>query len=660
MLVRKRIVLYLSVLLVALLSGCKSVTLKKTELWDATGRYSAAADGYYELYRATPRRKVERRSYLAYKAGVNYRYMGNAARALNCFSLALNADYPDSILYLWVAQQLQQLGKRREAEKLYRQYLNYYPNDYFGRIGLESILAADSILEHPTQHKVELARRLASPYAEFASCYAPDGESLYFTSSRVALRELDMPSEVTGLSPNNLYITKKDAAGKWSKPDSVGGGINTPEDEGTPSISANGNTIYYSYAEQSSAYDRTVQIYSASKSSQGGWGKGQVVPIWRDSLRMAAHPAINVSGTYLYFVSDGGGLGGKDLYRISIGEHGYGTPENLGVDINTPGNELFPTMVGDSILYFSSDGRVGLGGLDLYKGVMNSEGRWTVSHLGSPMNSPMDDYAITVNPNPDKGLSVQGYISSTRGDVRGRPHLYEYSLPAIITRIDGFVMDREGYGIPQATVRIADERGLLPTPVVSTKDDGSFVIEIAGANRYVLHASHPDYLNQYVPLTTDTATESSDYEIDFFLASRLRSEQMHDIYYDFDRATLRPESRKSLDYLVTLLQQNPDVRIEIGSHADRKGASQYNLSLSQRRAQSVVDYLVQHGIEGDRLQPKGYGESRPYVVSKGMAARFDFLSEGQSLSEEWVNTLSEDRQIICDQLNRRTEFTVIP
>ncbi|MDD6928462.1 MAG: OmpA family protein [Porphyromonas sp.] len=641
------------------LMSCKSVTLSKAELYDHTGRYALAADSYYTLYRRTSRKKPERRAYLAFKAAENYRRLGNTPRALNCYNLALSGDYPDSILHLRIAQELQQLGRWREAGKAYEQFLEYYPHDYFGRIGLASVRQADSLLAHPTGHTVETDRLLISPYAEFAPCYAPDGTILYFTSSRVPLRDMLQESEVTGLGTNNLYMIKQDASGKWSRPDSVPGSINTPEDEGTPSITADGNTLYYSYAEQSSTYDRTVQIYKASKSSQGGWGRGERVPIWEDSLRMAAHPAIDASGRYLYFVSEGAGLGGKDLYRILLSEHGWGKPENLGNEINTPGDELFPTMVGDSTLYFSSNGRVGLGGLDLYKAQMDSLGGWQVTHLGAPMNSPADDYALTFAPKPQSGLAEEGYLSSTRGDQRGRPHLYRFSLPATIIRIDGFVMDREGYGIPQATVRIADEQGLLATPIVSTRDDGSFVLEIAGSNRYVLHASHPDYLNQYMPLVTDSATESTDYLVDFYLASRLHSEQIHDIYYDFDRASLRPEGKKSLDYLVTLLEQNPDVRLELSSNTDRKGSQAYNQKLSQRRAQSVVDYLIAKGVVADRLEARGYGKERPYVVTKGMAARFAWLPEGQELTAEWVGTLTEEQQVVCDQLNRRTEFTVI-
>lgn len=657
--IRWLVVLLLCTTWLLSLVGCKSVTLSKAELYDQTGRYSLAAESYYTLYRRTSRKKPERRAYLAYKAAENYRRLGNTPRALNCYNLALSGDYPDSILHLRIAQELQQLGRWREAQKAYKQFLEYYPHDYFGRVGLKSVQQADSLINHPTGHTVELDRRLISSYAEFATCYTPDGTTLYFTSSRVPLRDLLQESEVTGLGTNDFFMIQQDASGVWSRPDSVPGSINTPEDEGTPSITSDGSTLYYSYAEQSSPYNRTVQIYKASKSSQGGWGKGERVPIWEDSLRMAAHPAIDASGRYLYFVSEGAGLGGKDLYRIALGEHGLGKPENLGNEINTPGDELFPTMVGDSTLYFSSDGRVGLGGLDLYKAQMDSLGGWQVTHLGAPLNSSADDYALTLSPTPQAGLAEEGYISSTRGDQRGRPHLYRFSLPAVIIRIDGFVMDREGYGIPQATVRIADEQGLLATPIVSTRDDGSFMLEIAGANRYVLHASHPDYLNQYMPLQTDSASESMDYLVDFYLASRIHSEQIHDIYYDFDRAALRPEGEKSLDYLVTLLEQNPEVRIELSSHADRKGRQAYNLLLSQRRAQSVVDYLISKGIAPDRLEARGYGKERPYVVTKGMAARFDWLPEGQALTTEWVESLSEEQQIVCDQLNRRTEFTVI-
>lgn len=658
--------LLLACIVLGAFAACKTVKLKDAEKAHDLQEYAKAAEMYNTLYRRAGRTQLEMKAYTAFRSGENYRASGRQAKALRGYINARRYGYPDSVVLLRLAQTYQQGGNYKEAETLYREYLEAYPNSYFGAVGLEGCRFAVAQKEYPTRYEVRRATAWNSARGDFGPAYTPDGSALYFTSSRSKDDSLE-ESRITGLKPNDIYIIKRDAQGRWGRPDSVPGGINTPWDEGVPSISPDGSTIYYTVAQQGADYDRTAQIYSATRSGEGGWGTGSLVDIMRDSLRLAGHPALSASGDYLYFVSNiGGGYGGKDIYRAKISDRSYGSPENLGSAINTPGNEMYPYMEGDSTLFFASDGHPGLGGLDIFKATLDSTGQWTVVNMGQPINSPSDDYGFVIEPKgKDEVGSVtdesgmRGVFCSTRGDARGWPHLFLFELPAIFTEIQGYVLDREENPIAGATVRIVGERGPVGQGQVTTRDDGFYKMSVQGDTRYVMLAGARGYLNQYVELKTDTARQSETYYVDFFLASREKAEGLQNIFYDFDKATLRPESKASLNELVRILNDNPDIRIELGSHADRKGPDAYNIDLSDRRAQAVVVYLTSEGIAAERLTWKGYGKSTPKVITAKIAERYDFLHEGDVLTEDFVAQLTPEQQAVCDQLNRRTEFRVL-
>lgn len=657
---------YIACLTLAMLflPSCKTVKLKDAERADRLGEYALAADMYNTLFKRAKRSQIEMKGYLAFHSAENYRRMGHQPKALRGYLSAKRFAYPDSIVDLRIAQSYHQGGQYKEAIKRYQAYLEAFPGDYFATQGLKGCQMAIEAKEQPTRFKLTRANNWNSARGDFGAAYTPDGSAIFFTSSRSKNPEVE-ESNITGLKPNDIYVIKKDAAGKWQRPDSISGGLNTDADEGVLSISPDGNTLYYTYAEHHELYDRTAQIYEASRSGEGGWLKGSLVNLMGDSLRLAAHPSISASGEYIYFVSDiGGGMGGKDIYRARISERSYGSPENLGAQINTPGDEMYPFIEGDSTLYFASNGHAGFGGLDIFKAKLDTLGEWSVTHMGAPINSQADDFNFVVAPKPkdqDLGFgAMQGIMASSRGDLRGYPHLFLFDLPGIITEIQGYVLDREENPIPNATVRIVGERGPVGQGFVSTRNDGSYHMRVQGDTRYVMLAGADKYLNQYVELKTDTAAISETYYVNFFLASRERAEGLQNIFYDFDKATLRPESMASLDELLKILADNPEVFIELASHADRRGPDAYNLRLSDRRAESVVNYLVSKGVEPQRLSFKGYGKSQPKVVSTRLAEKYEFLQPNDTLSEKFIVALPlEEQQEICDQLNRRTEFRVI-
>jgi len=410
--------------------------------------------------------------------------------------------------------------------------------------------------------------------------------------------------------------------------------------------------MYYTYCAQDPEGPRTSEIYVSTRSS-AKWGKGTRASIVKDSVTALGHPAVSPDGKYLYYVSDAvGGFGGKDIFRSRLVGNDFGPMENLGPDINTPGDEMFPYVRDSVTLYFASNGHPGMGGLDLFKATQDSTGKWHVENLKAPINSMGDDFGITF-----EGDKEKGFFSSNRNDARGYDHLYSFELPVITIFIEGIVSDVDENPIEDATVRIVGKDGL--NEKVLAKKDGTYRVELERDIRYVMMASARGYLNQNFELKTGPEEKNETYIVDFYLSPISKPVVIENIFYDFDKATLRPESQKALDEMIKMLNDNPNVTIELGAHTDRKGSDQYNERLAQRRAQSVVDYLIAGGIEKERLEAKGYGESVPKVINKKMAKNYDFLNEGDVLTEEFILTLTPEQQEIADQINRRTEFKVL-
>lgn len=347
------------------------------------------------------------------------------------------------------------------------------------------------------------------------------------------------------------------------------------------------------------------------------------------------------------------GEGGKDIWRVNIKERA-GSLENLGPQINTPGDEVFPYMLTDSIMYFASDGHPGFGGLDIFQATLLPGGRWEVVNMGSPINSPADDFGITFA----RSSHPEGFFSSNRGDGRGYDHIYSFELPDLRITINGWVTDHDEEPIPGAVVRIVGNDGSMQRTASGAQGEFSFALQ--RGVRYVMMAGGKGYLNARQEFTTDTAEADADYEIEFMLASISKPNIVENIFYDFDKATLRPESKESLDQLVQMLRDNPNITIEMTSHTDRIGTEDYNIDLSKRRAKAVVDYLIEAGIAPDRLQFHGFGKSRPKTVTRRDATLYPQFKEGDILTEDYILALPDETdRDAADQINRRTEFNVL-
>lgn len=642
----------LFLLIVSSLYSCKSAKLSDAEEKQRIGEYYEAAAIYRKVYTKTSPKKRDLRGYIAYRMAECNRLINNTGKATSAYMNAIRYDYPDSTVYLRMGQMLQKTGRYPEAIKNYDIYMENDPSNLLAINGIQGCELAPGWKKNPTRYEVRRMDKFNSRRGEFSPMLAGDKyDQLYFASSRSKDKDAKV-SAITGQNNNNLFLVKQDEKGAWLAPVELEDEVNTEYDEGTPSFSPDGNTMYYTYCAQDPEGPRTAEIYISTRSS-AKWGKGTRATIVKDSVTALGHPSISPDGKYLYFVSDAvGGFGGKDIFRARVAGNDFGPMENLGEEINTPGDEMFPYVRDSVTLYFASNGHPGMGGLDLFKATQDSTGKWKVENLGAPINSMTDDFGITF-----AGKEERGFFCSNRNDARGYDHIYSFERPTITIFIEGIVNDVDEYPIEDATVRIVGKDGLnVKVPV---KKDGTYRVELERDIRYVMMASARGYLNQNYELHTGPEEKNETYIVDFFLSPISKPVVIDNIFYDFDKATLRPESKKALDEMIKMLNDNPNVTIELGAHTDRKGTDQYNERLAQRRAQSVVDYLIAGGIEAARLEAKGYGESVPKTINKKMAKQFDFLKEGDVLTEEFILALPPEQQEIADQINRRTEFKVL-
>lgn len=636
----------------ALFVSCRSAKLSDAEEKQRIGEYYEAAAIYRRVYTKTSPKKRDLRGYVAFRMAECNRMINSTAKAVSGYMNALRYDYPDSILYLRLGQMQQKNGRYADAIKHYDAYLQYDPTSVLAFNGVEGSQKALEWKKNPTRYVVKRMDKFNSRRGEFSPMLlGPDYDQLYFASSRSKDKDQKI-SAITGQNNNNFYVIKKDEQGNWLQPEELEDEVNTEFDEGTPSFTPDGNTMYYTYCTQAPEGDRTAEIYMSSRSS-AKWGKGSKVEILKDSVTALAHPSVSPDGRWLYFVSDAvGGQGGKDIFRARINGNDFGPMENLGPEINTEGDEMFPYVRDSVTLYFASNGHPGMGGLDIFRATLDSTEHWHVENMRSPINSNGDDFGITF-----EGVHERGFFSSNRNDARGYDHLYSFELPVITVKIEGIVFDVDEVPIEGATVRIVGRDGL--NAKVLTMKNGEYEVELERDIRYVMMASARGFLNQNFELKTGAEEKNETYIVDFYLSPITKPVVIENIFYDFDKATLRPESKAALDEMIKMLNDNPNVTIELGAHTDRKGTDKYNEGLAQRRAQSVVDYLIEGGIAPDRLEAKGYGESVPKVINKKMAREHDFLHEGDTLSAPFIEKLTPEQQEIADQINRRTEFKVL-
>lgn len=643
----------MAVMAVALASCGADSAMKKGDKFYALGEYYDAAAQYKKAYSATPAKERATRGKRALKLADCYRRINYSQRAIAAYNNAIRYNQTDSMTHFYLAQQLMKNGNYKDAAKHFQTVLDSMPGNGRARVGLRSAEMAPQWKEAGSLYTVKRENFFNSRRADYSPMLAGDEyDQLYFTSTRNDVKG-DELSGITGTKNGDIFVSTKDEKGKWTKPEGIDSELNSDFDEGVCSFTPDGRTMYLTQCLSDASYPRYATICTSAR-SDASWGKSTPLEITHDTLSSYAHPAVSPDGEWLYFVSDmPGGVGGLDIWRVRLTTSGVGGVENLGAPINTEGDEMFPTFRPNGDLYFSSDGHPGMGGLDIYIAKPDTvRGGWQIEHPGFPLNSQGDDFGMTF-----EGLHNRGFFSSNRGDGKGWDHIYSFENPEIVQTVKGWVYEQDGYELPNALVYMVGNDGT--NLKLSVKGDGSFTQQINPNVDYVFLGTCKGFLNHKEQLRVEPSDRSEEHVLQFPLASITAPVLIDNIFYDFDKATLRPESTTALDELIKLLNENPNVTIELSAHCDYRGPEAYNKLLSQRRAESVVAYLTEHGIAADRLSPVGYGKEKPKTIKKKLTEKLTFLKEGDVLTEEFIKKLPEEQQEICNQLNRRTEFIVL-
>lgn len=627
--------------------------MKKGEKYLALGEYYDAAAEFKTAYNKTSPKDKDKRGERAKKLAGCYDRINSTQKAIAAYRNTIRYNKADIETHLSFARVLMKNGSYKEAAKEFQLVLDSLPDNELAKTGLLSAQTALAEKEAGSRYIVKKMDVFNSRRADYSPMlFGDEYDQLYFTSTRNEA-EGDELSGITGTKAGDIFVSQKDDKGKWGKPEAIVSGLNTEFDEGACCFTPDQSQMYLTQCTTDPNYPRYATIVTSNR-SDAAWGKASALEITRDTLSSYAHPAVSPDGQWLYFTSDmPGGKGGYDIWRVRLTSNGLGGVENLGEPVNTPGNEMFPTFRPNGDLYFSSDGHKGLGGLDIYIAKVDKRTKkFVLEHPGYPLNSYGDDFGMTF-----EGPHNRGYFSSNRGDGRGWDHIYSFEKPEVIQTVKGWVYEMDGYELPDALVYMIGSDGT--NLKLNVKGDGSFTQVISPNVDYMMLATCKGFLNHKEELRVKPVTESEEYVLQFPLASIRVPVLIDNIFYDFDKYSLRPESTKALDELIKLLNENPNVTIELSAHCDYKGSAEYNKTLSQKRAEAVVNYLIEHGIAKDRLSPVGYGKEKPKTIRKKLTEKYPWLKEGDVLTEEFIKKLDKDKQEICNQLNRRTEFIVL-
>lgn len=626
--------------------------MRKGEKFLAIGEYHDAAEQFKKAYTKTPTKERQLRGQRALKMAHCYRHISSTQKAISAYRNALRYNVATLDDRLDYARLLLKNGEYKRALTEFELLNDSMPNNVLVRNGLLSAKMAPKWKEQGSDYTVKKMTEFNSRRADYCPVLAGDQwDRLYFSSTRNDALG-DELSGITGAKPGDIFFSDKDDKGKWSKPQTIESGLNTEYDEGACCLSPDGSTMYLTQCLSDASYPRFAQIVTAQR-SDASWGKTTPLLITNDTLSAYAHPAISPDGEWLYFVSDmPGGKGGLDIWRMRLTTNGPVGVENLGEPINTPGDEMFPTFRPNGDFYFSSDGHPGFGGLDIFIATVGEDGKYHLSHPGYPLNSQGDDFGMTF-----QGQLNQGFFSSNRGDGRGWDHVYSFYNPEIVQTIRGWIYEQDGYELTAGEARIVGTDGTNLR--LGVRGDGSFEYVVKPGVDYIILAMCDGFLNHKEEIHVDSVKESKVYDLQFPLASISAPVLIDNIFYAFDKATLLPESKNALDSLILMLNENPNITIELSAHTDYRGAEAYNKKLSQKRAESVVNYLINHGIAADRLTAVGYGEEKPKTIRRKVAERYPWLKENDVLTEEFILKLKPEQQETANALNRRTEFKVL-
>ena len=639
---------------------------KNADLAFGRKQYTEAADRYKKAYRKVRRNKDERNR-ISFQMGECYRLIGLTKRAEPYYKRLLKTEYPNTHpeVYLYLAETYKMNEKFKDAIEMYETYAQKVPDDPRGQLGVETTQQIQEWMENPSKYQLtEMKKVNSSKDSDFGACWLNNNyNEIIFTSTRDAATGKEKDG-ITGQEFADFFTSKQDRKGDWSTPvlADENENINTEASEGTPFMNSKYTKLYFTRCQNGAHRKNGCQIMVAGRSG-GSFSEARPVEIAGvDTLDIVGHPTLSSDELIMYFAAERkGGFGGNDIWvamRDNVSEP-FKHPFNLGERINTAGNEVFPFLRYDTTLYFASDGHGGMGGLDIFVTSMDTAGEWgEPRNLKYPINSVGDDFAIMFHPNEERG-----FISSNRGNSRGLDNIYYFEEPPILFTFSGTVKDaKTKQYVSNAAVRMVGSDG--SNNMTRTNEKGYFNFSDSQMNKnttYDITIDKDNYFTLTAQETTIGLEFSKDIEKDYDIEPIPQEPIMlPDILYDLGKWDLKPQFEDSLQGLIETLQVNPTITIELASHTDSRDTDEHNDILSQKRAQSVVDYLIIRGIDPMRLTAKGYGERVPRTIQKDMTVRGYTFKAGTRLTEDFINKLpNNDVKEAAHQMNRRTEFRIL-
>ncbi|PVY39990.1 OmpA family protein [Pontibacter virosus] len=657
--------LYLLILLATLCAqplAAQKKEMKEADKYFNSFEYALALDAYKKLME-----RKEPDAYLLERIADSYRLMNNSKEAEFWYAQASGFENIASASIYYYAEAAKRNGNYEKAKELYTSYARRVPEQ--ASMAMKQAASCDTAMfwtNRPLSYEIAVEQKLNSSGVDFSPIQLPNGD-MVFSSDRLPTDDSKKKERFnwTGNGFVQLYYASMNEDSTWSEPNPLSKEINTDFHNGPASFLPKENTLYFTRTNSVKRSQSKVNTDPTSWVNRGdGKGTGNIN---RHEIFMArrngdewvdvkpfkynkpqeysvGHPAITPDGKVLYFVSDmPGGKGETDIYYCERQPDGnWGEPVNAGEIINTSGRESFPSIGGDGKLYFSSDGHVGLGGLDIFR-AEGEHGSWTrVHNLMYPLNTSRDDLGIVVD-----SSGTKGWLSSGRTSESGYDNIYKFREVNVECTLVGQTyetVDQPGTHIKK---RVMVDNVLLQLfeenvgSMVETHSDstGNFNYKVEAGMQYTIRGSKKGYLTQTILFTPDCR-----FSIDSLLVEMIMYRDtpnvpivLENIFYDLDKHDIRPDAAIELDKLVRILKANPTIRIELSSHTDSRQTRKYNQDLSERRAQAAVDYIVSKGIERSRMVAKGYGETRL-----------------RNKCADFVECSEEDHQV-----NRRTEFKII-
>jgi peptidoglycan-associated lipoprotein len=634
------------------------------------------------------------RAEITFKLAECYRHMGDWKNAEAQYKRAFKMNNNPKAL-LFQAEMLKNQGEYEDAIIEFQNFKKLVPSDPRGEQGIESCRKAIEWIKNPTRYQVNNMKEFNSRESDFAPAYGGRPNTfteVYFTSTREGSAGKGEDGW-TGESFSDIFVSeaermkgkKKAKRGatpaseveqmNWSTPIPISEIINSKHHEGALCFDSRRKTMYFTRCVKEKNQKLGCQIYSSEKRGKD-WSEPEMLVLAPDTTSSVGHPSLSSDDKFLYFSSDMEGTkGGKDLWVTTYNrrEKKWEKPTNLGSKINTAGDEMYPFIHDDGYLYFASNGLPGMGGLDIFRVEINMETgmpKGEPENMKFPINSSYDDFAIIF----EDGASERGFMTSNRKGGRGGDDIYSVYLVPLMFQIDGtLVSAKDGKPLSFASVRLDGSDGT--SVVVSTDKNGYFVFDkkdLNPDNNYKLNFEKQKFLNNTADVTTvgvpfagfEYVPSENVYLHTINLKMKLEPIEepivLPNVFFDLASAELREEAKQAMDSVYSILQNNPTIVIELRSHTDYRDSDERNLALSQRRAQSCVDYLIERGIPKGRLVAVGRGEREPFKIPENYTGLgSDFLKAGTVLTEAYIKTLPGDKQEIANQINRRTDFKVL-